>query len=449
MDHEEAMSQNYGALRVVHVSLPTSVTTTFVPPEEQPIHLLTCREVTVGRALSNDLVLIDPTVSREHARLVLDQSGWHIINVTKKNVVRVNGRLVPSGGSLPIQSQDIFVLGSTLLQLIDQYPFQPIGIEEGKALEVRMIRQCALSSYRDGRMNRLVAGIGGAILASSILVIVLLGSMMRLSTLTVNGAMNIFVALIIPLVPTLGIVLLTSVINRFEPKPRLLRLAAFLWGAVVAVPMAFFLEPYMGTMLQGVLGQGTSGILWYAVQAFNPGAVEESIKGLGLFLLFLLRRDEFDNVIDGAVYGILIGAGFALVENFWYFVHSTEATFSGLVIGRVLLGWLLHSTFTACSGIALGYARHVRVRWREITILLVGYLLAVGLHAIFNFVVLLADALLFASPVNSRSSLFSLLATIGGYIPPYVAQIGILYVLMKAIGARAGSSRKSFSAKGE
>ncbi len=448
MDHEEAISQNYGALRVVHVGLPTSVTTPFVPPEEQPIHLLTCREFTIGRALSNELVLIDPTVSREHARLVLNQSGWHIINLTKKNVVRVNGRLVPSGGSLPVQSQDIFLLGSTLLQLIDQYPLQCIDMEV-VALGLEMIPQCTLSSCQVGWMNRLVAGVGGAILASSILVIVLLSRLIRLSTLTDSEAINIFVALIIPLFPTIGIILLTSFINRFEPKPRLLRLAAFLWGAVIAVPMAFFLEPYVETMLQSVLGQGVSGLLWYALQAFNPGVVEESIKWLGLFLLFLIRRNKFDNIIDGAVYGILIGAGFALVENFWYFVHGSEVTFSALVIGRVLLGWLLHSTFTACSGIALGYARHVRVRWRQITLLLVGYLLAVGLHTVFNFVVFLADALMFASPVNSRGSLFSLLATIGGYIPPYVAQVGILYVLMNAIGARAGSGRKSFSSKDE
>ena len=61
---------------------------------------------------------MDPTISREHARLVLDQSGWHIINLTAQNVVRINGRLVPGGSSLQIQPQDILVLGNTMLQLI-------------------------------------------------------------------------------------------------------------------------------------------------------------------------------------------------------------------------------------------------------------------------------------------------------------------------------------------
>src|SRR5260370_21634724 len=61
---------------------------------------------------------MDPTVSREHARLVLNQDGWHIINLTVKNVVRVNGRPVPSGSNLPMKPEDVLILGSTMLQLI-------------------------------------------------------------------------------------------------------------------------------------------------------------------------------------------------------------------------------------------------------------------------------------------------------------------------------------------
>ena len=76
------------------------------------------RQTSIGRALNNDVVLMDPTVSREHARLVLDHDGWHIINLTARNIVRVNGQPVPSGSSLPMHPQDVLILGSTMLQLI-------------------------------------------------------------------------------------------------------------------------------------------------------------------------------------------------------------------------------------------------------------------------------------------------------------------------------------------
>lgn len=118
------MEQQYGVLRVVRVRPPanTSDLQERYPegwlPEERLVHLLTRNESTIGRALNNDIVLMDPTVSRIHARLTLDAEGWSVINMTAHNVVRVNGQPVPSGQSFPMQPQDIIVLGSTMLQLI-------------------------------------------------------------------------------------------------------------------------------------------------------------------------------------------------------------------------------------------------------------------------------------------------------------------------------------------
>src|SRR5690242_9483215 len=95
-----SMSQNYGVLRVVRVRPPANKAGSEVRypagwlPEEGLVHVLTRRETTIGRALNNHIILMDPTVSREHARLVLDQDGWHIINLTMHNVVRVNGQPV-------------------------------------------------------------------------------------------------------------------------------------------------------------------------------------------------------------------------------------------------------------------------------------------------------------------------------------------------------------------
>src|SRR5712691_11047622 len=120
------MNQNYGVLRVVRVMparSPTNAAHSQVKyptgwlPAEGLVHVLTRRDTMIGRALNNDIILMDPTVSREHARLVLDSYGWHIINLTAQNIVRVNGRPVPSGGSFTIQPQDILILGSTMLQL--------------------------------------------------------------------------------------------------------------------------------------------------------------------------------------------------------------------------------------------------------------------------------------------------------------------------------------------
>ena len=118
------ITQNYGVLRVVRVRPARPPDGSMIAavkyptgwlPEEGLVHVLTQRATSIGRALDNDIVLIDPTVSREHARLVLDHDGWHIINLTARNIVRVNGQPVQSGSSLPMHPQDVLILGSTML----------------------------------------------------------------------------------------------------------------------------------------------------------------------------------------------------------------------------------------------------------------------------------------------------------------------------------------------
>ncbi len=509
------MNQNYGVLRVVRVRPPANATNlsgrypTGWLPEERLVHLLTRPATTIGRALNNDIILMDPTVSREHARLVLDQSGWHIINLTAQNIVKVNGRPVPGGGSRPMQPQDILILGSTMLQLIapsdttshldevtqklssierasngvsvdwgrqpafpaqpqapvgqqrpvpsapPSLPAQPLSAdadpellaqsweddEEESVLGAGVTMQFALPQRMGVRTRWLIAGIGIAILAISATITIVLNSVIGLSALTQYGASSILAALTIPLLPALGIGLLVNFMDRFEREPWFLRLSAFLWGAIIAIPPALFIEQNVDTTLQN-LGLGTSDVMRSALQGLNAGVTEETVKGLGLLLLFVILRDQFDNVTDGIVYGALIGAGFAMVENFKYFAFNSKQFLVFLIVGRVILGWLGHSTFTACFGAALGYVRHTRVRWQQIAVPLVGFLAAVGLHSFFDFVDFQASALVRSAPGNNSVAFLSLVAIIGDYIPPFLAQMVLLYFLIKALAHEAAIIRE-------
>jgi RsiW-degrading membrane proteinase PrsW (M82 family) len=553
------MSQNYGVLRVVRVmparssaSAPDSRNNpTKYPagwlPEEGLVHVLTNRNTTIGRALNNDIILMDPTVSREHARLVLDQSGWHIVNLTEHNVVRVNGRQVPGGGNQEILPQDILVLGSTMLQLIAPTAFQSsdhadliayqddgrdmrpspdgsqlqpsnsMAIERGrsplssstplpKSIQQQQLKawaqepsspgaqisaggpdgkhaepftppgsfssvpehpdaaqeaqlwedeenesmrgmgitmQFALPQRMGIRTRWLIAGIGLAILLASAMITIILNSVIGFSALAQNGAASIIAALIIPLIPAIGINLLVNFMDRYEREPWFLRLAAFLWGAIIAIPPALFIEQKVDTILQNLLDpNNTSEVLRVALLGLNAGVTEETIKGLGLLLLFIILRDEFDNVTDGIVYGALIGAGFAMVENFSYFALNSKNFLVFLIVGRIILGWLGHSTFIACFGAALGYVRHTRVRWKQLVIPLLGYLVAVGLHSFFDFVDLQTSVAIRSAPGNSVVVTYALIAIIGNYVPPFLAQIGLLYILIKSLAHEAAVIRE-------
>jgi RsiW-degrading membrane proteinase PrsW (M82 family) len=531
------MNQHYGVLRVVRVRPPANAATTVQNkyptgwlPEERLVHLLTRRETTIGRALSNDIILMDPTVSREHARLMLDEDGWHVVNLTEQNIVRVNGRPVPSGGSLPLQSQDILILGSTMLQLIapranapesdvptlhlsspqgipPSQPQSPLSngtvVEWGRPpsqgwqssqgpslaplaqgpvapggqptpvarqgvpnfavpLPVQPQPELAAQPWDDGedilgpgvtmqfaipqrmgmRTRWLIAGVGIAILTISTIITIALNGLIGLAALERNGLSSVLAALTIPLVPAIGISLLVNFIDRYEREPWFLRLAAFLWGAIIAIPPALLIEQNFDAVMQNVLGPDASSFVRAAFQGLNAGITEETVKGLGLLLLFLVLRDEFDNVTDGIVYGALIGAGFAMVENFVYFATNSKDFLLFLIVGRIVLGWLSHSTFTACFGAALGYVRHTRVRWRQIVVPLLGYLCAVGLHSVFDFVDFFANAVALASPNNPAVNLFSLIAIIGDYVPPFIAQVVLLYILIRSLAHESAVIRE-------
>ena len=479
------MRQNYGILRIVRVRLPANATANILErypsgwlPEERLVHVLTQRKTTIGRALNNDIILLDPTVSREHARLVLDDAGWHIINLTTLNVVRVNGTPVPSGTSYPLEPQDILILGSTMLQLVapQKFPMAASDVElfvellpasftptEKEALSaqfdvepaagdwdsfeenvpgVGVTMQFALPQRVGARTRWFIAGVSIVILVVSTVVTLVLNGLVGLSTLAQYGPIDLLAAIVIPVIPAVGIGLLVNFMDRFEREPWFLRLAAFLWGAVIAIPIAFFVERKLDTALLYLSGPNASDVIRSALQGLNAGITEETIKGAGLLLLFVVLRDEFDNVTDGLVYAALIGAGFAMVENFRYFANDFEQFPVFLIVYRIILGWLGHSTFIACFGAGLGYIRHTRVRWRQIAFPLSGYLLAVSLHGFFDFVDFQASAALNAAPGNNNVAFLSLMALIGDYIPPFLTQMALLYILMKALAHEAAIIRE-------
>ena len=117
--------------------------------------------------------------------------------------------------------------------------------------------------------------------------------------------------------------------------------------------------------------------------------VEEGLKGLGVLLVILFHRKEFDGVIDGIVYAGLIGAGFAFTENILYlgrgFTEYGEQGLTQVFILRCLMGPFAHPLFTACTGIGLGLAVvAVRRPWARVLTGLAGFLCAALLHGIWN-----------------------------------------------------------------
>lgn len=168
-------------------------------------------------------------------------------------------------------------------------------------------------------------------------------------------------------------------LDRYEPEPARYRLAAIGWGGVVAVILSFLLES------AAALVTGNESFVSYAIVA---PVVEESGKGLFLVAVVLLRRDQIHGLLDGVVYGALVGVGFAFVEDIVYYLSAlSDGGAAGLTATFVLRGVMspfAHPLFTSATGLGFGIGLTSRSTAKRIVAPVLGFLTAVTLHGIWN-----------------------------------------------------------------
>ncbi|HEV2461713.1 MAG TPA: PrsW family glutamic-type intramembrane protease [Ktedonobacterales bacterium] len=420
----------------------------------------------IGRALFNTVVVVDPTVSREHAHLRRASDGWIVTNVSAHESLWAGDRCVAPGGEAPVLPGESLRLGTVSLQLVAPLfaSAPPAGASFGEAesageveagdaressassgthvLAPGITLQFAAEAARAATRWRLVGA--AALLVAMASAVVTLGIAVAAgASAAANGPWQVLAALTVPLAPVLGAALVAVALDRYEREPVLLLAAAFVWGALIAIAPAVVVERLV---TQGVLAllhtAGPHAVLGEAAaRALTAGVIEEGVKGVGLVLLLAALRDEFDNVTDGILYGLLIGAGFALVENFAYVAQSPRDDLPFLILGRIVLGWLGHSTFTALLGAGLGYAREARrSRWRWVAPV-GGALAAVLLHTWFDFVAFATTALAPAGTVNGNREALALASLALAYLPLFAAQAVLLRLALAALGREAETIR--------
>ncbi|MCS5720560.1 PrsW family intramembrane metalloprotease [Herbiconiux sp. CPCC 203407] len=191
---------------------------------------------------------------------------------------------------------------------------------------------------------------------------------------------------ILALLPLAVVVGAITLIDRWEPEPRPALWFAFLWGAAASVAIALIADfSVQVIVLVASDGTATTSELWGSV--IQAPVVEESAKAAGILILLLFFRRQFDGPVDGLVYGATVAAGFAFTENILYFGQALIES-GGVGLGftfllRGIMSPFAHVMFTACTGVALGFAVRGRF-WRGALIFVAGLALAIGLHALWN-----------------------------------------------------------------
>ncbi|WP_092779302.1 PrsW family intramembrane metalloprotease [Actinokineospora terrae] len=192
-------------------------------------------------------------------------------------------------------------------------------------------------------------------------------------------------------------------VDRWEPEPARLLWLAFAWGACVAAITALLINNTAEAVGDLLLGKGQGDKISAMVSA---PLFEEGVKGAFVLGILLLLREEFDGVVDGIVYAGLVAAGFAFTENIYYFGRAFaeygfgDSTSPGVLAAFILRGVLspfTHPLFTVMIGIGFGVAARSTSKRTRVLAPLLGYLVAVVLHALWNTTATLGNADTFLS----------------------------------------------------
>ncbi len=205
--------------------------------------------------------------------------------------------------------------------------------------------------------------------------------------------LGVVLSILVGLITTTLYVTLVWWLDRYEKEPLNLAVAAFLWGAIPAIVVSLIGEVVLDVPLMAL---GEENLAYELVSSgLVAPAVEEIVKAVALLGLFWFWRHEFDNILDGIIYGALVGFGFAITEDALYSIGTLGEGGWGqwgvVVFMRTVLFGLNHSFFTALTGIGLGYARLARERWRRWLAPVAGLGAAITFHAIHNLGATLAQ----------------------------------------------------------
>jgi len=210
------------------------------------------------------------------------------------------------------------------------------------------------------------------------------GSLALVSVGIESGWSALLAGILMAALPLPFYVAIATWVDRFEPEPVWLLATAMFWGASTAILLAMIFNGIGEGLFSAVVGPQQAAVM---MPLFAAPVVEEIAKGAALLMLFLWKRDEFDNVTDGIIYAAMVGLGFAMMENVQYYAKAftsggNEAL--GVFLVRGVLGPFCHPLFTSMTGIGFGIAQESDRKAVKFIAPVLGLFGAMLLHGFWN-----------------------------------------------------------------
>lgn len=163
--------------------------------------------------------------------------------------------------------------------------------------------------------------------------------------------------------------------DRCEPEPLSLIIRTFLLGIAVSVPVALlevFLYP------EPVLNNAPPSLATSAYLSFVVAGLIEETGKFSVMALTVYPSRHFNESMDGLVYSSAVALGFASLENLGYILQFGVA----VMLFRGPFSTIAHLIFSAFWGYPLALRK---VNRGSIRVVIIGLLIAIGIHGLFNF----------------------------------------------------------------
>jgi RsiW-degrading membrane proteinase PrsW (M82 family) len=146
-------------------------------------------------------------------------------------------------------------------------------------------------------------------------------------------------------------------------------------GVITAGALCAFVSYWLNGLIIERINWQISGYSRYVAPA-----IEEALKASILIVLFRTHRIGF--LVDAAIIGFAVGAGFGVIENFYYLYLASDANI-GVWIVRGFGTAIMHGGAMALFGVL---SQLLTERSMNINPLLYlpGYLVAIVVHSVFN-----------------------------------------------------------------
>jgi RsiW-degrading membrane proteinase PrsW (M82 family) len=200
-----------------------------------------------------------------------------------------------------------------------------------------------------------------------------------------------------------------------NPEPAAVLWKTFGLGVLTVIPVLMVALP-ISSAIEGVQDPVLSGFL----KAFLTAAGPEEFFKFTVVTLYCARHEEFDEPMDGVVYGATASLGFATLENVLY-VSSGGL---GVAVMRALLAVPGHAFMGAVMGYFVGQAKFRPAEKSKL--LALGYFVPFLLHGLYDWPLLSMRESNGASAADNSAIAPLLLVTLATFVFEWVWTVRII-----------------------